>query len=269
MSRHERGSEQKVARRRLEALGRRAAQTAHDVKNLLLVIDGLTERLLAHSEVGGVRGDLENIRRATGQAGESIRQLLELTHPRNALRPRVVHPNALLRRAEALMRTLVGEDILLHLDLGCRVGRIRVDPAQLEQALLNVVFNARTALPHGGEILIATDRVVVPRGLAALAPGPYSVIRISDDGVGMHVETLAKLFQPGAPGQGTQPGTGLGLSRVRAFVVEAGGDVRARSERGVGTTVELLLPEVVPPSSPSQAPDPPKRSVRAVPSTRS
>ena len=252
MSRQERGKESRAepngSRWRLEALGRRVARTVHDIKNLLLVIEGLTERLLVQHEDSAARGDLENIRRATVQAGQAIRKLLEPAHQRTATRVRAVHPNVVLRRAEGLLRSLLGEDILLHLDLAKRVGRIRVDPAQLEQALLNLVFNARNAMPDGGEMLIATDRVELSRGFLALRPGVYTVIRVSDDGAGMDEDALANLFEPFGSRNASQSGMGLGLWLVRTFVTTADGEVRARSESGVGTTIELLLPEVAPAS---------------------
>jgi signal transduction histidine kinase len=246
--------EQERQRRRLEAVGRRAGRVAHDLKNLLLVVDGLTGLLLRRTDDRSTRRDLEGIHRAVEQAEELSRQLLAVAHERTATRPRPVHPNAVLRGLDRVLRRLVGGKVVLHLDLMEGLGRIWVDPAQLEQAVLNLVLNARDAMPQGGEILVATARVELESGTSeTLRPGRYLALRVSDDGAGMDEETRAHLFEPFFTTKSGARGTGLGLWLVHAFVTRAGGEIRIRSEVGVGTTVELLLPEVDPPKPRSRS----------------
>jgi signal transduction histidine kinase len=139
---------------------------------------------------------------------------------------------------------MFGERIALRLELSEQVRPVQVDPMQLEQAILNVVLNARDAIAQRGEIRIATDRVEIGgAGASSLPPGRYSVVRVSDDGSGMDDETQARIFEPYFTTKKEKGGTGLGLPLVRLFVEQAGGDVRVRSRLGAGTTIELLLPE--------------------------
>jgi signal transduction histidine kinase len=230
---------------RLEAVGRMTGAVAHEFKNLLLVISGLTELVLKRTDLeGSTRHDLEQIRRATEQADELTHRLLALARKPTAL-PRPVEPNALFRSIERLLGRLLGEKILLRVDLQEGLGAVSVDPVQLEQSLLNLVLNARDALPQGGEIHLSTRRVELAAGSSgALRPGRYAALRVSDDGTGMDEETRAHLFEPFFTTKDSERGSGLGLSLVQAFAAQAGGEVHVRSGVGTGTTVELLLPEI-------------------------
>jgi signal transduction histidine kinase len=218
---------------------------AHEFKNLLLVIRGLTDLVLTRTDLErSARRDLNQIRRATVRAEDLTQRVLALvrspTEP-----PRSVEPNALFRSLAAFLPRLVGEKVVLRLDLAEDLGCVCVDPLQLEQALLSLVLNARDALPHGGEIWLTTGRVEIALGTpGSPRPGRYVALRVSDDGTGMDEATLAGLFEPFFTTKEPARGTGLGLWLVRSFATEAGGEVHVRSVLGAGTTIELRLPEI-------------------------
>jgi len=226
---------------------------AHEFKNLLLVILGLTDLVLARTDLeGSARQDLDEIRRAAVRAEELTHRALALV--RSPMEPpRSVRPNALFRSLAVYLPRLVGEKIVLRLDLAEDLGCVCVDPLQLEQALLNLVLNARDALPHGGTIRLTTGRVEMALGTSgSLRPGRYLALRVSDDGTGMDEATLAGLFEPFFTTKEPARGTGLGLWLVRTFAKEAGGEVHVRSALGAGTTIELLLPEIDAPAAASE-----------------
>ena len=231
--------------RRLEVVGRMTGAVAHEFKNLLLVISGLTDLVLDRTDLErSTRRDLEEIRRATVQADELTHRLFALARKPTA-RPRPVEPNTLFRSIERLLGRLLGEKIVLRVDLQDGLGFVCVDPVQLEQALLNLVLNARDALPQGGEIRLSTRRVeLAPGSAGSLRPGRYAALRVSDDGTGMDEETRAHIFERFFSTKDPERGSGLGLSLVQAFVSEAAGEILVRSGLGTGTTVELLLPEL-------------------------
>jgi signal transduction histidine kinase len=251
MSEHEpmeaRGAEDVEAGglQRLEAAGRLTGAVAHEFKNLLLVIGGLSDLVLGRPDLErSTRRDVEEIRRATERAEELTRWLFALARKQIA-RPRALQPNALLHGIERLLGRLVGEKVALRVTLADGLGWVCVDPVQLEQAILNLVLNARDAMPHGGEIRVTTARLEVAAGSSgALRPGRYAALRVSDDGTGMDEETRAHLFEPFFTTKDPGRGTGLGLSLVHAFITQAGGKIHVSSRLGTGTTVELLLPEL-------------------------
>jgi len=224
--------------------GRLAGAVAHEFKNLLLVINGLSELVLGRPDLErSTRRDIEEIRRATERAEELTRWLFAPAR-RQITQPRPVQPNALLRGIERLLACLVGEKVALRVSLANGLGAVLVDPVQLEQAVLNLVLNARDAMPQGGEIRVATARAELAAGAGALRPGRYAVLRVCDDGTGMDEETRAHLFEPFFTTKGPGRGTGLGLSLVHAFITQAGGEIHVSSRVGAGTTVELWLPEL-------------------------
>jgi signal transduction histidine kinase len=231
--------------RTLEGFGRLTSAVAHEFKNLLLVISGLTDLVLNRTDLErSARRDLEQIRRAAEQADELTHRLFTLVRtPASA--PRPLAPNAVLDPLERLLGRLLGEKIVLRVELAQGLGSVCVDAAAFEQAVLNLVLNARDALPQGGEIRIATGRVEIAPGTpGSLRPGRYVALRVSDDGMGMDEETRAHLFEPYFTTKDPGRGSGLGLSMVRSFVTRAGGEVHVRTGLGAGTTVELLLPEI-------------------------
>ena len=231
--------------RTLEAFGRLTSAVAHEFKNLLMVISGFTDLVLNRTDLErSARRDLEQIRRAAEQADELTHRLFTLVRA-PACVPRPLAPNAELPPLEQLLARLLGEKIVLRVELAEEIGSVCVDAAEFEQAVLNLVLNARDALPQGGEIRIATGRVEIAPGTpGSLRPGRYVALRVSDDGKGMDEETRARLFEPFFTTKDPGRGSGLGLSMVRGFVTRAGGEVHVRSGLGAGTTVELLLPEI-------------------------
>jgi signal transduction histidine kinase len=216
----------------LEAIGRLTGAMAHEFRNLLLVIGGLTDLILNRTDLErSARRDLEQIRRATEQADELTQHLVAIGRkPSDG--PQPLTPSALVRPLEHLLAGLLGEKIVLRVELAESIGSVCVDPIEFEQALLDLVLKAREALPHGGDIRIATGRVEIAAGTpGTLRPGRYVALRVSDDGTGGPVE------------EGAQP---CDLTALRGFVARAGGEVHVRSGLGAGTTVELLLPEIEP-----------------------
>jgi signal transduction histidine kinase len=231
--------------RRLEAVGRKTGALAHEFKNLLLVISGLTDLVLSRPDLDrSLRPDLEAIQRAAWRADELTHELFAIAR-KPTVRARPVEPNALFRSIQRLLGRLLGEKVKLRVDLQEGLGAVLVDAMQLEQALLNLVLNARDALPQGGEIRLSTRRVeLAPGNAGALRPGRYAALRVSDDGTGMDEQTRARMFDPFFSTKEPERGAGLGLALVHAFVTQAGGEIHVRSGVGTGTTVELLLPEL-------------------------
>jgi len=227
----------------LATVGRLTGAVVHEFKNLLLVISGLTELILNRTDLErSARSDLEDIRRATAQANALTQRLFDAVRKPN---PQPLALNEMLRSLERLLGRLIGEKIGLRVELADAIGPVCADPVELEQALLNLVLNARDALPQGGEIRIATGRVEIAPGTpGSLCPGRYVALRVSDDGIGMDEETRFRVFEPYFTTKQPGRGFGLGLSMVRGFATRAGGEIHVRSGLGAGTTVELLLPEI-------------------------
>ena len=231
--------------RTLEAFGRLTSAVAHEFKNLLMVISGLTDLVLNRNDLErSARRDLEQVLRAAEQADELTHRLFSLVRTPPSP-PRPLAPNAVLQQLEGLLERLLGEKIVLRVEPAQGIGSVCVDAAEFEQAVLNLVLNARDALPQGGEVRISTGRVEIAAGTpGSLRPGRYVALRVSDDGMGMNEDTRAHLFEPFFTTKDPGHGSGLGLSMVRSFVSRAGGEVHVRSGLGAGTTVELLLPEL-------------------------
>jgi len=156
--------------------------------------------------------------------------------------------NAVVQRLDRMLRRIIGEDIDLHTNLGPDLGRVRADPAQVEQMLMNLVMNAREALPGGGTVTIATANRQLQAGegaaLAGLAAGPVVVLSIADDGVGMSEEVLQHVFEPFYSTKSDGRGTGLGLAAVYGLVKQSGGHISVQSQHGQGTNMEIYLPRV-------------------------
>jgi CheY-like chemotaxis protein len=193
------------------------------------------------------RPAVEEIRKGGERAAALTRQLLAFSR-RAATQPRIVDLNAAIRNLEEMARRLVGENIRFQLELGESIGRIRVDPVQLEQVIVNLIVNARDAMPQGGVITIRTDRVRVESGASPAAghaaPGAYVRMRVADTGVGIAPTVLEHIFEPFFTTKEPGRGTGLGLATVYGIVSQHGGSVRATSQMGHGTEFEILLPEL-------------------------
>jgi PAS domain S-box-containing protein len=218
---------------RLEAVGQLAGGIAHDFNNLLTAISGYSEFLLEGLDEGdALRRDAEEIRRAADVAAALVRQLLAFSR-RQMLQPRTVDLNAIVHRAESLLRRLIGEDIVLAVELAPMVPAVRADPAQVEQIIVNLAVNARDAMPQGGTISLRTEAGVGGRRVRLV---------VSDTGTGMDEHTRLHAFDPFFTTKEPGKGTGLGLATVYGIVTQSGGTIELESQPGRGTTFRIDLP---------------------------
>ncbi|WP_375768212.1 response regulator [Archangium gephyra] len=231
---------------KVEALGKLSGGIAHDFNNLLSVILSYTWGLLEELPASHpMREDLEEVRRAGQRAADLTRQLLAFSR-RHVMELQSIHLNELVSSTASLLHRLIGEDIELKLDLEPRLGRVRVDPGQLVQVVMNLAVNARDAMPSGGTLCIRTANVELEGASEApvpgLAPGRYVLLRVTDTGVGMDEATQARLFEPFFTTKAPGAGTGLGLPTVLGIVQQRGGAIGVRSRLGQGTTFDVYLP---------------------------
>ncbi len=247
----QRETEEKLRQsQKLEALGQLTGGIAHDVNNLLTVILGNFEMLAMSAEERGEDGALDlDMADAGLKAGESASQLMHRLlafSRRQPLSPQVVDVAALLSSLEPLLRRTLGEPIVLRIGWADGLWPALVDPAELENAILNLAINARDAMPAGGWLTIEAGNVPIDRVYAAVAGldriGDYIMLSVADSGHGMSREVLAKAFDPFFTTKQPGKGTGLGLSMVYGFAKQSGGHVMIDSETGGGTIVRLYLP---------------------------
>ena len=246
---------------KLEAIGRLAGGVAHDFNNLLGVITGYGEMLASKMDVGAPgRRHLEQILRAAQRAAGLTRQLLAFSR-RQLLQLKIVDLNALVADLEKMLHRLIGEDVELAVAAGPDLGTVRVDPGQMEQVVMNLVVNARDAMPKGGQIRIETRNAELDSVYAAthepVKPGRYVMLAVSDTGVGMDETTRARIFEPFFTTKAAGEGTGLGLATVYGIVKQCGGYIWVYSEPGRGTTFRLYFPrafELPEAESPDAAP---------------
>jgi two-component system, cell cycle sensor histidine kinase and response regulator CckA len=239
---------------KMDAVGRLAGGVAHDFNNLLTVILGSAELLAECTELGKVRVRTEAILRAGQQAANLTRQLLAFSR-QQVLVPRVIDLNSQLSEVAGMLVRLVGEDIKIRTSLASNLGRVRIDPSQIEQIVLNLVVNAREAMPQGGQITIETQNIELDeaytRSHVSVLPGRYVMIAVSDSGVGMDAETQTRIFEPFFTTK--RNGTGLGLSTVYGAVQQSGGTIYVYSEPGKGTTFKTYFPRVDEPTESTEA----------------
>ena len=236
---------------KLEAVGRLAGGVAHDFNNVLTAILGAVELMLLDTPAGAPqREELDIIRDAARRAQTLIRQLLAFS-ARQVLKPVVLDLNDLVRNVSKMLRRLIGEDVDVVTALAADLGHVRADVGQVEQVLVNLVVNARDAMPQGGRLTIATENVAVASAGATphghLSPGRYVLLRVSDTGIGMDQETLARAFDPFFTTKPWGQGSGLGLATVYGIVHQSGGDVMIESAPGAGSTFRVYLPLVTDP----------------------
>jgi CheY-like chemotaxis protein len=231
----------------MEAIGRLAGGVAHDFNNLLSVILGYCDILLGDLQPGEpMRADLESVRRSGQQAADLTRQLLAFSR-QQVLALRVLDLNDVVRNADKMLGRLLGEDIELSATCCDGAARVRVDPGQIDQVIMNLAINARDAMPRGGKLTVETSRILLDADYAAanpgVSPGAHVVLAVSDTGVGIAHEVQPRIFEPFFTTKDRGKGTGLGLSTVFGIVQQSGGHVTVYSEPGAGTTFRIYLPE--------------------------
>jgi two-component system, cell cycle sensor histidine kinase and response regulator CckA len=229
----------------LEAIGRLAGGVAHDFNNILSIIMGHGELLLAAMrEDQQARNGLEQIRRAADRAASLTQQLLAFSR-KQVLQPKVLDLNEAVADVQKMLTRVIGEDIELVASLHPSLVPVKADPGQVEQVLMNLAVNARDAMPHGGKLMMETSNVEVGEELARdleLVPGRYVMLRVTDSGHGMEAGTLSHIFEPFFTTKPMGKGTGLGLSTVYGIVKQSLGSIQVESEAGRGTAFRIYLP---------------------------
>jgi len=244
---------------KIEAVGRLAGGIAHDFNNLMTVITGyvgLTKKRLGNADL--VSKGLDEIGKASNRATRLTNQLIAFSR-KQILQPQILDLNRIVSNMDKMLRHLIGEDIILKTILGEEIGKVKADPGQIEQVVINLALNARDAMPKGGRLHIETatedlDETSSQRH-GDLAPGPYVKLMFRDDGIGIDEETISHIFEPYFTTKEVGKGTGLGLATVYGIIRQSGGDVRVESEPGKGTTFTIWLPradEETPSPEPSE-----------------
>jgi PAS domain S-box-containing protein len=247
---------------KMEAVGRLAGGIAHDFNNLLTALSGFAEVVLDelpehHMLREGAKETLKTCQRSTSL----VRRLLAVSR-RQMLQPEIIDLNPKIAEIERMLRGVLGEDIELLVKLQPELGFVRADQSQIEQVLLNLVVNARDAMPTGGRLVIQTASVDVDEAFEdqhlGLKPGPYVLISVSDTGSGMDRETLEHIFEPFFTTKERGKGTGLGLATVYGIVSQSDGRIWAYSEPGKGTTFRICLPRILRSGEPEASAVPPE-----------
>ena len=235
-----------VQSQKMQAIGQLAGGVAHDFNNLLTAISGHCDLLLLRHDQGDQDyGDLIQIHQNANRAAALVGQLLAFSRKQN-LQPERIDLRDTLSDLTHLLNRLVGEKVRLVLDHDPELAMIKADKRQLEQVMMNLVVNARDAMPDGGQIMVRTENVTLERPLerdrAKIPPGSYVVVRVADEGHGIPPERLPKIFEPFYTSKRTGEGTGLGLSTVYGIVKQTGGYVFAESDLKTGTEFQLYFP---------------------------
>ena len=234
--------------RKMEAVGRLAGGIAHDFNNLLTIISGYTELALSRPSLPGeVHADIERIENAAGRAAALVRQLLAFSR-KQVLQPKILDMNKIVLNLDSLLRRLMDERIEMVTRVKDDLGKVKADPAQVEQVIMNLVVNARDAMPEGGRLVVETCNAELDQLYAVdhvtVKPGRYVMLAVSDNGVGMDRQTVAHIFEPFFTTKEAGRGTGLGLSTVYGIVKQSGGYIWVYSEPGKGSTFKVYLPRV-------------------------
>ena len=242
---------------KMEAVGRLAGGIAHDFNNLMMVVIGHAQRLLQQLGTHPARQELEMISQAGLRAAALTKKLLTFSR-RQVFEPKELPVNQAIRELEDILQRLIGEQIQMVIVLHPQTGHALVDPVQLEQVIMNLVLNARDAMPDGGLINIETDNIDLDEQFSnshpGSTPGPYVKIMVRDAGCGMDRETLTHIFEPFFTTKDQGKGTGLGLATVYGIVKQSQGYIDVTSEPGRGSRFTLYLPRVGQPSVESETP---------------
>ncbi|MBU4426125.1 MAG: PAS domain-containing protein [Proteobacteria bacterium] len=235
--------------KKMEAVGTLAGGMAHEFNNLMTAVLSYSSFLLTDlGQDDPMRKDVEEIRKAGKRASSLVKQLLAFSR-KQVLQPAMLDLNSLLTDKEEMLRHLIGEDVELKMVPEQDLGRVKADPRQMEQVILNLAVNARDAMSQGGKLTIETANVELDEFYVSthgdeLKPGPYVMLAMSDTGMGMDKETLSQVFEPFFTTKDTGQGTGLGLSTVYGIVKQSSGDIRVYSEPEKGTIFKIYLPRM-------------------------
>jgi PAS domain S-box-containing protein len=248
---------------KMEAVGRLAGGVAHDFNNLLTVISGRAHMLLSRLKPGDpMHRDVDLIQKTSQRAVALTSQLLAFSR-KQVVQPRVLELGPLVADLMPMLQRMIGEDMELVVEPVQGTGRVKVDPSQMQQVLMNLAVNARDAMPNGGRIGVSIRDVEVDEAAALqqtnLPPGPYVALAVSDTGTGMSAETAAHIFEPFFTTKEHGKGTGLGLSTVYGIVEQSRGHIQVQSEPDRGTTFTIHLPRVEEPLAADQPTDAPRR----------
>ncbi|HVC09343.1 MAG TPA: MEDS domain-containing protein [Elusimicrobiota bacterium] len=240
--------QQLLQSQKMEAVGRLAGGVAHDFNNILTAILGLSDFVLENpSADSSVKGDVKEIKIAGERAAALTRQLLAFSR-RQVLQPRVINLNDTVSSMDRFLGRIIGASIELTTFLSPALGNVKADPGQIEQVIMNLVVNARDAMPNGGKIALETGDVELSEDYAEAHPevsaGPYVMLAVSDTGEGMDARTQARIFEPFFTTRARGKGTGLGLSTVHGIVKQSGGSIFVYSEPGKGSTFKIYFPRV-------------------------